>query len=89
MFENCDEIRPDPKKTRTQLKDQRNLKKKNKQATPPTTKSPTNKRNLPTLAEVVAHHCVSFAKFIDEDTVEYFSATLLENPCDDDTREMV
>ena len=38
---------------------------------------------------MVTHTCSTIAKFTDEDTAEYFSATLLENPCDDDTREMV
>ena len=38
---------------------------------------------------MVTHTYSTIAKFIYADTVEYFSATLLENPFDDDTREMV
>ena len=75
-------------------------KNKNKQATPQTTrpttksqlttKSPRTRTNPPkTLAEMVTQVFSTIAKYTDDDTAEYVSAMLLENPCDDDTREMV
>ena len=79
-------------KSKSKNKNKNKNRNKRKQVTPPETRpltTTTPPRNPPkTLEEMLTNIFSTIAKYTDDDTAEYVE-TLMENPCDDDTREIV